>query len=147
MSRTSCSTPRLGLSLAIAASAWSACAAPVTTNAPIIITASRVDRTAEELPTQVTIITAEDINKSGAQNVVSALESLGGLYFRHNSDNPGLADISMRGFGQNSHGRVLVLVDGQRLNTADMATLDWLRIPVSSVERIEVLRGGQTESA
>jgi iron complex outermembrane receptor protein len=144
MSRTRCSTTRLGLSLAIAASAWSASAAPVTTNAPIIVTASRVDRTAQELPTQVTVITAEDINKSGAQNVVSALESLGGLYFRRNSDNPGQADISMRGFGQNSHGRVLVLVDGQRLNTADMATLDWLRIPVSSVERIEVLRGGQT---
>jgi iron complex outermembrane receptor protein len=144
MSRTRCSTTRLGLAVAIAASAWSASAAPVTTNAPIVVTASRADRTAEELPAQVTVITAEDINKSGAQNVVSALESLGGLYFRHNSDNPGQADISMRGFGQNSHGRVLVLVDGQRLNTADMATLDWLRIPVSSVERIEVLRGGQT---
>jgi iron complex outermembrane receptor protein len=144
MSPVRYSTTRLGLAVALAAGTAAAGAPPVTTNAPIVVTASRADRTAEELPAQVTVITAEAIIKTGARNVVSALETLGGLYFRHNSDNPGQADISMRGFGQNSHGRVLVLVDGQRLNTADMATLDWLRIPVSSVERIEVLRGGQT---
>jgi iron complex outermembrane receptor protein len=134
--------PRLGLLLAAATLA--ANAAPVTTNAPIVVTASRVNQTAEEMPASVTVIDANAIRQSGAQNVVTALETLGGVYFRRSSDNPGQADISMRGFSQNSHGRVLVLVDGQRLNTADMASLDWLRIPVSSVERIEVLRGGQT---
>ena len=116
----------------------------VVTNAPIVVTASRAGRTVDEIPASASVITAEDIQHSGAQNVVEALESIGGLYFRHNSDNPGLADISMGGFGANSFGRVLVLVDGQRLNNADMSTLDWLRIPVGSVDRIEVLHGGQT---
>ena len=122
-------------------------AAPVTdltTNAPIVVTASRANRTAEEMPVNVTVITAAAIRDSGAQTVVDALEKLGGLYFRHSSDNPGQSIISMRGFGENSHGRVLVLVDGQPLNTADMASPDWLRIPVGSVDRIEVLPGGQT---
>ena len=119
-------------------------APPVTTNAPIVVTASRANRTAAEMPANVTVITADAIRDTGAQNVVSVLETLGGVYFRHSSDNPGQAEISMRGFGENSFGRVLVLVDGQRLNTADMANLDWLRIPVSAVDRIEVLHGGQT---
>jgi len=122
-------------------------AAPVTdltTNAPIIVTASRARSTAAEMPMNVTVITAAAMRDAGAQTVVDALEKLGGLYFRHNSDNPGQAEISMRGFGENSFGRVLVLVDGQPLNTPDMFMLDWLRIPVASVERIEVLPGGQT---
>ena len=116
----------------------------LTTNAPIIVTASRANRTAEEMPANVTVITAAAIRDSGAQTVVDALEKLGGLYFRHSSDNPGQAEISMRGFGDNSHGRVLVLIDGQPLNTPDMKNPDWLRIPVGSVDRIEVLPGGQT---
>jgi iron complex outermembrane receptor protein len=135
---------RFGALLAAGLVSGPALCVPVATNATIFVTASRADRTAEEMPASVTVITAERLRDAGSKDVVHALENLGGVYFRHNSDNPGLADISMRGFGENSHGRVLVLVDGQRLNTADMATLDWLRIPVSSVERIEVLRGGQT---
>lgn len=130
--------------MSVATGALPAVSAPVTTNAPIIVTASRVSRTVEEMPANVTVITADAIRDSGAPNVVSALETLGGVYFRRNSDNPGQADISMRGFGETSYGRVLVLVDGQRLNGADMTTLDWLRIPVSTVDRIEVLHGSQT---
>ena len=145
---------RLGLFLIAAHGALTAVSAPVstnatvsppvTTNAPIIVTASRASRTVDEMPANVTVITADAIRDSGAPNVVSALETLGGVYFRHNSDNPGQAVISMRGFGDTSFGRVLVLVDGQRLNSADMANLDWLRVPVSAVDRIEVLHGGQT---
>ena len=134
----------LAFVLAVSTGALAAVAPPVTTNAPIIVTASRANRTAAEMPANVSVITADAIRDSGAQNVVSALETLGGVYFRHSSDNPSQAEISMRGFGENSFGRVLVLVDGQRLNNADMANIDWLRIPVSAVDRIEVLHGGQT---
>ena len=117
---------------------------PVSTNTPIIVTASRANRTTTEMPANVTVITADTLRDSGAGNVVTALETLSGVYFRHNADNPGQAEISMRGFGENSFGRVLVLVDGQRLNNADMSNPDWLRIPVSAIDRIEVLHGGQT---
>jgi iron complex outermembrane receptor protein len=117
---------------------------PVTTNAPIIVTASRANRTASELPANVTVITADAIRDSGAQNVVSALETLGGVFFRRNSDNPGQAEISMRGFGENSFGRVLILLDGQPINNPDMSNPDWLRVPFGSIDRIEVLHGGAT---
>jgi len=118
---------------------------PGTTNLPpIIVQASRTGRAAADMSTQVQVITAEEIRKAGYTDTVSALRSAAGVYFRQYGDNPGTSEISMRGFGANSHGRVLVLVDGERLNSADMNAPNWLRIPVTAIDRIEVLQGPQT---
>lgn len=145
MSRRCVRPLRFGALLAAGLASGPALCVPVATNAPIVVTASRTNRTAEDMPSPVTVLTSATLRDSGAQDVVEALEKAGsGLYFRHSSDNPGQAVLSMRGFGDNSHGRVLVLIDGQRLNAADMASPDWLRIPLASVDRIEVMRGGQT---
>lgn len=54
------------------------------------------------------------------------------------------SNISMRGFGENSQMRVLVLVDGQRYNRADMSETNWLQVPLSNVESIEILKGSQS---
>ena len=110
----------------------------------IVVTASRAERTAADMPANVSVVTAGDIQRSGAANVVEALQSLGGVQFRSTSGNASQAEIALRGFGENSHGRVLILLDGQRLNRPDMAGLNWLQIPLANVERIEVLRGGQS---
>ncbi len=47
----------------------------------------------------------------------------------------------MRGFGDASVTRVLVLVDGRRVNRPDLAGTNWLQVPVEDVERVEVVRG------
>jgi iron complex outermembrane receptor protein len=47
----------------------------------------------------------------------------------------------MRGFGENSFARVVVLVNGRRLNNPDMQGINWLSIPLSAIERVEVLDG------
>jgi iron complex outermembrane receptor protein len=111
---------------------------------PIIVEASRTGSRAEDLPSGVTVITSEQIERSGAQDTVQALEKLGGLHVRRINGNPMQAEVVMRGFSQNAHGRVLVLVDGQRLNMPDMQAPNWSQVPVGSVERIEILHGGQT---
>lgn len=130
-----------GAMFAVAAAA----AAPTTNTAEeIVVTASRAGRAAAEIPQNVSIITAHDIEKSGAANVVELMKSMGGVEFRSTSGNPAQAEIALRGFGENSFGRVLVLLDGQRLNRPDMAGINWLQIPLANVERIEVLRGGQS---
>jgi len=110
----------------------------------IVVIASRAERTLADMPANVSVVTAGDIQRSGAANVVEALQSLGGVQFRSTSGNASQAEIALRGFGENSHGRVLILLDGQRLNRPDMAGLNWLQIPLANVERIEVLRGGQS---
>lgn len=119
-------------------------AAPQTNLPPIVVQASRTGQTAAELASGVTVITADQIQRSGAGDTVRALEKLGGLYFRSLSGNPTQAEVVMRGFSQNAHGRVLVLVDGQRLNEPDQAAPNWSRVPLHAIDRIEVLHGGQT---
>jgi len=110
----------------------------------VLVTASRVEEPVEKVPAYVSVITAEELSASGQTTLVEALESLAGIRFRSFSGNAALAEISMRGFGENSHGRVLVLVDGRRLNRADLASINWLEIPVENIERVEVVRGGSS---
>jgi len=123
----------------VAAGVW---AAENTTTNEIVVTATRESRETWEVPANVTVITAEEVQKPGNESVVDALQDVGGVYVRSISGNPATAEIGMRGFGENSHGRVLVLLDGQRLNRPDMASINWLQVPLSAVERIEVVRGG-----
>ena len=53
-----------------------------------------------------------------------------------------LATARIRGAGKAEH--VLVLLDGIRLNTAQGNGVDFSRISLSSVEKIEILRGGES---
>ncbi|UCF96102.1 MAG: TonB-dependent receptor [Spirochaetaceae bacterium] len=108
----------------------------------VIVTASRVEEPAEETPAYVSVITAAELSASGQTTLVDALENLAGIHFRSFSGNAAQAEITMRGFGDNSHSRVLVLLDGRRLNRPDMASINWLEIPVESIERVEIVRGG-----
>lgn len=105
-----------------------------------VVTASRVAEEALAAPAQVTVVTSEDIAASGARSVVEVLERVVGLTFRSYSS-AAQAEPSMRGFGESSFGRVLVLVDGKTLNNLDMQAIDWLAVNLADVERIEVLQG------
>lgn len=117
---------------------------PVTNAARIVVTATRSTSTVRRVPGNPTVITAKDLADGHYTSVPEALQKRAGVFFRNYADNPSQASVDMRGFGDNSHGRVLVLVDGRRQNEADMATLNWSAIPLSSIERIEVLSGPAT---
>jgi iron complex outermembrane receptor protein len=110
----------------------------------IIVTASRVEDNTHDVPAYVTVVTAEDIAESGKDTLVDALETLAGIMFRSTTGNEAMAEIAMRGFGENAHGRVLVLLNGRRLNRPDMAGINWLQIPLQDVERVEIVRGGNS---
>ncbi|MDX9978676.1 MAG: TonB-dependent receptor plug domain-containing protein, partial [Lentisphaeria bacterium] len=106
----------------------------------VVITATRSETSTREIPANVTVITAQDIADGNYSDVVGVLQSLGGLHFRSFSGNQE-ATVDIRGFGENSHGRVLILRDGRRLNRPDMRGINWSQIPLASIERIEILRG------
>ncbi len=118
--------------------------APATNLPPVIVQASRAGRTAAEMPANVTVVTADEIERSGHQNVLDVLQKLAGVPVKNFSDNPATATAALRGFGENAHGRVLILVNGERLNNPDMSAPNLMRIPVHSVKRVEVIRGPQT---
>ena len=108
----------------------------------IVVTATRDIQEIRKAPANVTVITAEEINETGATTVVEVLDKLESLQFRTYSGNSSQSQLDMRGFGgDNPFGKTLILLDGRRLNRTDMASINWLQTPVNTIERIEIVRG------
>jgi iron complex outermembrane receptor protein len=117
---------------------------PKTNLPPIVVEASRAGKTAAEMPAEVQVITAKEIAESGCHSTAELLEKRANLLVRKMNSNPGFAQVAMRGFGENSFGRVLILVDGERLNNPDMSAPNLTRIPLDSIKRLEIIHGPQT---
>ncbi len=108
----------------------------------VVVTATRDTQETRKAPANVSVITAEEIEKSGATTVVEALDKLESIQFRTSSGNASQAYIDMRGIGgDNPYGKTLIMLDGRRLNRTDMSSINWLQIPVDTIEKIEIVRG------
>lgn len=110
----------------------------------IVITAKRMEEEVEKTPANVIIIDEEEIKSSGLSTLPEILEKKSGIHWRSFSGNPSQAQIDLRGYGEQSQGKVLILLDGRRLNPPDMAQIEWLQIPLENIERIEIIRGSNT---
>ncbi|OPY03989.1 MAG: Colicin I receptor precursor [Syntrophaceae bacterium PtaB.Bin038] len=107
----------------------------------VVVMATRDRQEVRKVPANVTVITAEDIANSGATNLAEVLTGLDGVYVRSTSGNAAQATVDMRGFGENGFGRTAVTLDGRKLNRPDMASVNWLEIPLGEIDRIEISRG------
>src|SRR6056297_3825764 len=117
----------------------------------VVVTGSRISRTAIEGPSPVTVIDREQIDREGFTTVSQALKSLNqvtGLAqneaqagtFTQNANS-----IDLRNLGP---GRVLILVDGRRLSDYPLPfngqsnIVNISAIPLAAVDRIEFLAQG-----
>lgn len=117
----------------------------VVTMEETVVTATRDKEEIRKVPANVSVITAKEIEESGATSVVEVLENLESINFVSWSGNPSQAYIDMRGFGgDNPFGKTLIMLDGRRLNRPDMSGINWLQIPISNIEKIEVVRGASS---
>jgi iron complex outermembrane receptor protein len=134
---------RKGSAAVLAAAAWCAIAAepPVTVGEPVIVTATRFEDPAARFPIGVQVITEEDIRRSTAATVPELLRGLAGIRTRDLSGSPNL-QVDMRGFGIFGDQNTLVLLDGVRISENEQAPVNWSAIPISAIDRIEILRGG-----
>ncbi len=96
------------------------------------------------VPADIIRISREQIKQSHAASVPELLTTQANIQFRSSTGKANTGELAMRGFGENSGLRVLVLVDGQVMNRADMGTLDWQQLGLYNIESIEVHRGGQS---
>lgn len=85
---------------------------------------------------------AEEIKQSNAQNIYEFLELHSLL--KITSNNPYTQNIDLRGFGQNGHKNLAIIVDGMRLNNIDSAPISLSAIPLDSIQKIEIIRGKGT---
>ena len=113
----------------------------------VVVTATRQEEEVLRIPAHITVITDEDIQRSGADNVGDLLRTEAGLSVTNTSgSSPAGIFIDARGFnnGGGNGSRLLVLMDGRRINLVDTSNPDWAVIPVESIERIEIIRGSST---
>jgi iron complex outermembrane recepter protein len=135
--KNSCFFPLLGL--AAVNSAYGE--APLEISAErVLVTATRFRERSGELPIGVTVITDEEIRQSTATSVPELLSQFAGIHVRDSTGSPNW-QVDLRGFGITGDQNTLVLLDGQRLSEFELTTVKWSSIPLSSIERIEVLRG------
>jgi iron complex outermembrane receptor protein len=112
------------------------------TMATVNISASRFDNDLGSAPIGATVISAADIRNAGAADVNQAIRKIGGVYGRQSLDGSSDFALDLRGFGTNSAQNLVVLLDGVRLSENELASAVLSTIPIESIERIEIMRGG-----
>ncbi|MBI3356522.1 MAG: TonB-dependent receptor, partial [Nitrospirae bacterium] len=96
---------------------------------------------ARTLPAKVTVITAEDIRKTGAKTVQEAIQWATGIVMYDSIGNAFQQTIDLRGFNGQPVPATTVFVDGVRVNEPDFNTINFDLIPYDSIERIEIIPG------
>jgi iron complex outermembrane receptor protein len=105
--------------------------------------ASKYQQELTDAPASVTIVTADDIRKGGYRTLAEALNSVRGFYATYNR---AYSFVGVRGFSPPGDfgTRLLVLVDGHRLNDAvyEQAPVGGdFPVDLDLIDRIEVIRG------
>ncbi len=109
---------------------------------PVIVSTTRFPDREARSPASISVITREDIERIPAVNIPDILGTLPGVTTTSIYGHEGLdASVDVRGFGDTGSNNTLILVDGQRLNTVDMSSIQWSTVPLQAIERIEVIRG------
>ncbi len=108
---------------------------------PMVVTASRHEQKLSTVPYAMSIITAEDIRRSGARTIPDALRLAPGVDVADLSF--GNSAVSPRGFHGFLSSQVLVLVDGRQIFDSLFAGTLWGSWPfqLEDIARIEVIRG------
>ncbi len=108
-----------------------------------VIGASRYEQQPARAPASITVLTARDLAVRGVRTLGQALRYVRGFFV---VDDRSYQYVGTRGFGLpgDYNTRLLVLIDGMRLNDALYDSTDPGRsfpIPFEQIERIEVIRG------
>jgi iron complex outermembrane receptor protein len=107
----------------------------------MVVTASRFSQEAIKSPSHISIITQQQVNDSGVQNVTELLRSHGGIQITDTFGDGNLTIVSMRGMGETGVSNVLIIVDGRKLNNPDISAPDLNSISLDNIERIEIIQG------
>ncbi|MDP2368074.1 TonB-dependent receptor [Rhodoferax sp.] len=108
---------------------------------PVKVSATRFAESVDVLPFGVSVISAADIERAGVSTINEAIIKLLGVPGRLDFYGGGDYGLDLRGFGATAASNQVVIVDGIRINEADLGGTRLAGIDIDSVERIEVIRG------
>ena len=109
----------------------------------VVVAATRYEEKISAVPANITVITEGNIANSTAKDIPSILRTQVGIHVTDVMGNRRNYRVDIRGFGETAQSNTLVLVDGRRINQADLSGTDWALIPLDRVKRIEIIRGGR----
>lgn len=107
---------------------------------PTVVTPARREQPLTRAPATTTIISAEQISRSGATNIPDLLRGVPGLdFFRATASD---VNIAARGLNTRLAHRMQVFVDGRSVNGDFFNLTFWHQLPISlnEIERIEIVR-------
>lgn len=106
----------------------------------IVVTGTRIPKLLKDTPVQTRLITRAEIDKSDATDIRDLLQQeMPGVEFSYAMNQQ--IHLNFGGFGGQG---VLFLVDGERLAGETMDDVDFNRLLMSNVERIEIVRGASS---
>jgi len=108
----------------------------------LVVTATRLETPEKKVGSSLTVVTGEELVRTGKTFVLEALESVLGLSTVRNGGPGAASSVSVR--GANSE-HTLFLLDGLELNDPinPSRSYDVSHLPLGQVERVEILRGPQ----
>ena len=104
----------------------------------MVVTAGRIEEKIEEVTSNITVVTEEEIEQSSAHDLSDLLQEQGFMIQEYPNS---VAVIDIRGFKTDIYdsdleGYVLILIDGVRAGTGHLN-----KINIDNVERVEIIRG------
>jgi len=106
--------------------------------APITVTATRTALTADQEVAPMIVITAQQIQMSGAQAIGDLLQQYAGLGIASNGGPGQPTSLFLRGTNSN---QTLVMINGVKINPADGSGAALQNIHLNDIERIEIVKG------
>lgn len=106
-----------------------------------VVTANWEEQPISEAPSNVYVITAEDIRHSGATDVPTLLRRVPGISVIQMTG--GQFNVSARGNNQDISNKMLLLIDGRSAYIDAQGVAPWTQLPIvlTEIKRIEVLKG------
>lgn len=129
-----------GIGAAVSVPVWaqSSLAAPAALS-EVVVTATRTEQPLSDVVADVSIIDRDTIARSGATGLADVLDRLPGISITRNGGPAATTSVYVRGAETRF---TAVLIDGVRVDTqSGSGGASWNAIPLSQIERVEVLRG------
>lgn len=108
----------------------------------VVVTGARLALPLGEIPAPVSVVDRGDLNVLPSTNLAQVVGRLPGLYLYDVGGTGSEPAVNARGFtggGENDY--LLVIVDGVRANDLGTGRIDWREVPLTDIERVELVRG------
>jgi vitamin B12 transporter len=126
-------------------SVWTRASGPDSTRTyelrEVVVTATRSPISIKDSPSPVEVIDLQTIEHANGSTVADVLENYTSVFLKDYGADAALKTVSLRGTASE---HLLVLVNGSRINSLQNGLVDFSLLPLSDIERIEIVHSGSS---